>query len=202
MKDYPKISICVPIHDTPDTAFFLSRLLNSVSEQKFKDYEIVITKEGTMPQNTNAAIKKARGELVKILYLDDFFAHEDALQIIVDNFATEDEWLVTGCLHTTDGENRINPHLPTYNAEIHKGVNTIGSPSILTIRNDGNILFDENLTWLLDCDLYRRYYDRYGAPKIVNDLNIVIHQGEHQMTHKLSQERKLKEHYYLVEKYK
>ena len=65
-----RLSICIPYHDTPKMAFFLSRLLKSVDAQSFTDYEIVLTKEGLMAENTNAAIKKAKGEIVKILYAD------------------------------------------------------------------------------------------------------------------------------------
>ncbi len=43
--------------------FFLWRAVNSVMEQTFKDYEIVIVREGTMPVNTNAGIKKATGRV-------------------------------------------------------------------------------------------------------------------------------------------
>lgn len=201
----PKISVCVPIHDMKNGDYFLWRLVQSLMSQTFKDYELVITQDGLMAANTNAGIKKARGELVKILYLDDYFAHENALQEIVDNFTAEDHWLVTGCVHQKVEadyyEDPHSPHIPLYTNDIHTGNNAIGSPSVLTFRRDGGLLFDENMSWLLDCDLYKRYFTEYGPPKTLEDLNVIIGVGDHQTTYKLSNKEKLSEHNYLHGKY-
>ncbi len=183
----------------PNGSFFLWRLVQSLMMQSFKDYELVITQEGLMARNTNAAIKKARGEIVKILYMDDYFAHNDSLKLIVDSFKPETQWVVTGCLHD-DGESKGNAHLPSYSQDIHTGNNTIGSPSVLAFRREECLYFDENLSWLLDCDLYSRYYETYGLPTILKDLNVVIGIGEHQTTYALSNETKQWEHDYLNNK--
>lgn len=206
MTFQPKISICVPIHKTMKNGnFFLWRLTQSLMSQTFKDYELVITQEGSMPINTNAALKKAKGELIKILYLDDYFAHKSALQEIVDNFKEEDQWLATGCLHQDASRETLeephSPHYPTYSKDMHRGNNTIGSPSVITIRNTGKLFFDENLSYLLDCDLYRRYFDTYGPPKLFNDLNIVIGLHPGQTSNTMSNAAKQKEFNYLNEKY-
>ena len=194
----PKISVVIPIHaGMKNGDGFLWRSIQALMKQTFKDFEIVIVQEGSMPVNTNAGIQKARGELIKILYLDDYLAHENALQEIVDAFKPEDMWLATGCLHQSGNEEPHSPHFPVYTHDIHTGNNCIGSPSVVTLRNEGHLLFDEKLSWLLDADLYKRYYEKYGLPRILNTLNVVIGLGEHQMTHKLSNEEKLSEHQYL-----
>ena len=59
----PKISICIPTHNMKNKQFFLDRALESIRSQTFQDYEIVITEDGRMAENTNSAIKKATGEL-------------------------------------------------------------------------------------------------------------------------------------------
>ena len=194
-----KISVCIPTHDMPNGDFFLKRLTDSLNRQTFRDFEVVITKEGKMASNTNAAIKRAKGELIKILYMDDYLAHENALKTIVDAF--KGNWLVTGCGHD-NGDIWYNPHYPKWNDQIYTGLNTIGSPSVLTMKNDDPLLFDENLSWLLDCDLYQRLYDKYGQPTILNDINVIIGVGEHQTTRTLSDEIKANEHNYLLNKYK
>lgn len=201
----PYLSVVIPIHDMPNGEYFLWRAIQSIMYQTFKDFEIVITQEGKMAENTNAGIKKARGDLIKILYLDDYLAHQGSLQEIVDNFKSEDQWLVTGCLHQSSEEGILeephSPHYPKYTDDIHTGNNGIGSPSVLTFRREGGLLFDEEMSWLLDCDLYKRYYATYGKPKLLNDLNVVIGIGSHQTTHKLSQREKSSEHEYLNNKY-
>lgn len=197
-----KISIVVPIHNMQNGEFFLWRLIQSIMMQSFKDYEIVITQEGLMAENTNAGIRKATGEIVKILYLDDFFAHTESLKNIVDAFDGDAKWLVTGCMHQTDINMPFHsPHYATYTKDIHKGVNTIGSPSVLAFRREGCLYFDEKLSWVLDCDLYARYYEMYGQPRILNDLSVVIGLHEGQTTHSLSEETKEWENDYLNNKH-
>lgn len=181
--------------------FFLNRLLESVRSQTFQDYELVITEDGKMAENTNSAIKKATGEFVKILYMDDFFTHKDALREIVRAFEDEQnegEWLVTGCSH----EPGKFVHYPSWDDEILTGKNTIGSPSVLTMKRSSALLFDENLSWLLDCELYHRLHEKYGKPIILKDINVTLGLGEHQMTNLMSDDYKLSEHEYVKNKYK
>lgn len=223
----PKISVAIPTSEMGGKgAGFLRYSLNCLAMQTFKDFEVVISDNSDnddiqnictefpnidinyfknpvkgMAPNSNEAIKASKGELIKILYLDDFLAVDMSLEEIVKNFKESDMWMVTGCLHTRDGKSCDRPHYPEYNQEIWTGKNTIGSPSVLTVRNSDPLLFDPTLTWLLDCDLYKRYYDKFGEPKILNTLNVVIRQGEHQMTNILSDEVKQREYDYLIKKY-
>lgn len=190
----PKLSIVIPIHDMQGGADFLWKSINALTEQTFQDFEIVITKQGTMAENTNAGIKRARGELIKILYLDDCLAYPNALQDIVDAFTPDTEWLITGV------DNNV---MPEWTDDIEKGNNKLGSPSALTIRNHGldTPLFDEQMTWLLDCDYYKRLYIMHGEPKILYGPCVLMGIGEHQVSHLLSDEDKLKEHNYMKQKY-
>ena len=197
-KRNPKISIVVPIHDMQHGDRFLWRLVNSLTKQTFKDCELVVTKEGRMAENTNAGIKKAKGEIIKILYMDDYLAHSDSLQVIVNNF--KGGWFATGCLHD-DGVSIGSPHFPKWNENVIKGNNTIGSPSVIAMENNDPLLFDENMSWLLDVELYKRLYERYGEPTLVDDLNVIIGIGEHQITNLMPDVEKLAEYNYLNYKY-
>ena len=195
-KTNPKISIVLPIHEMKNGAFFLWRAINSIMEQTFKDYEIIITKEGKMAENTNAGIKKAKGEIVKILYMDDWLDHPDYLLMVCGQFLYPDtEWLITSA--TT------NLH-PKWTNDIETGNNKLGSPSALTFRNhfEENLLFDEKLSWLLDCDLYKRLKEKYGEPDIFTQVNIGIGIHEGQATNLMSDDYKLSEHEYVRNKYK
>ncbi len=189
----PKLSIVVPIHNMINGDIFLWRLANSLTDQSFQDFEIIITKKGKMAENTNAGIRRARGDLIKILFLDDHLAHRSALKEIVEGFKEKDHWLITG---VDDNQN------PYWTDDIEQGNNRLGSPSALTIRNDDNpLLFDERMSWLLDCDYYRRMYDRYGKPRILPGVHVILGKGAHQMTHVLSNQEKLEEHVYMNKKY-
>lgn len=169
---------------------FLRRCLWSIEKQSFTDYEIVLIKHSTMPVTSNRVIESAKGDIIKILYVDDYFSHGDSLQEIVDNF--NGGWLVTGCVHDPGG----NYHKPSYEG-IPSGQNTIGSPSVLAFENNNPELFNINMSWLLDVHLYRRLYTRYGAPTILDTPNVTIGIGPHQMTHLLTDEQKESEKQYL-----
>lgn len=201
----PKISICVPFHWMSNWVVYLNRCLKSIEEQTFKDYEVVLIKHSTMPVTSNKVIAAASGELIKIIYMDDALLGNTALQQIWDVFQDKEvKWLVNGCLHNYGVDKTLaNLHVPSYDDEqLRKGINTIGSPSVLTMRNEGALFFDEKLNWELDIDLYIRLYEKYGLPKIIDNplTEIGIHPG--QMTVLLSESEKLKERNYVENKYK
>lgn len=99
----PKVSICIPAYEEPAT---LKILLDSISVQTFRDYEVVITDDSSgcaveqvveasavrssiryyrngqalgSPENWNAAMGRASGEYIKIMHHDDWFSHERSL---------------------------------------------------------------------------------------------------------------------------
>lgn len=222
------ISIAIPTHGMENREYFLTRCLDSLWNQTFQDFEIIVSDNSDddlietichyyntgikyyrnpvkgMAPNTNEAIKRSSGRLIKIIYMDDFLAHNEALEKIVKNFAGQ--WLVTGCVHVmSDALGEIgepfNPHQPVYSQDINTGHNTIGSPSVLTISNDDPLLFDENMTWLLDCDYYYRLYQKYGEPTVLKDKNVAIGIHEGQATNTMGNERKLQEQDYIKLKY-
>ena len=220
-----KLSVAIPTSDMKEKSYFFRRCLDSLWNQSFQDFEIVVSDNSDddvikeicewyrtgikyyrnsvkgMAQNTNEAIKRSKGELIKILYMDDYMAHDDALEKIVKHF--KGYWLVTGCTHTKEGERYTHSiHIPSYSEEIKNGVNTIGSPSVLTIKNKDPLFFDEEMTWMLDVEYYARLYKLYGEPTILKDINVVIGLHPNQMTNLLTDEQKYKEHIYLNEKNK
>lgn len=212
------ISIALPTHRMAKAEYFLKRCLDSIIMQTYQDYEVVITDNSDddrleklvrtygmdikyfrnlrkgMAQNTNEAIKQSKGELIKVIYMDDYFGHKESLADIVAAFSGH--WLIT----STD-----NNHNPYYTQDIYTGNNKLGSPSALTILNKNPLLFDEEMTWLLDCDYYKRMYNLYGEPVVLKVRgrkdNVIMGTGEHQMTHLLTREDKLLEERYMANKY-
>lgn len=222
------ISICIPAYEMHGEAKrMLTRSFDIFKKQTFKNFEIIIADNSEddivrnlcndpnyqslkikylinprkgASQNTNEAIKNASGKLIKILHMDDYLADENSLQDIVDNF--KGNWLVTGCGHDRGDGKIINKHFPKYNKKIYLGRNTIGSPSVLAIKNENLLMLDDNLIWMNDCDYYERLYEKYGEPDILNKVNVIIGVGKHQTTNTLKKEIKKNERIYMKEKYK
>lgn len=201
MEIKTRISIAIPIYDTPKTAFFLARLFKSLSEQTFTNYEIVVTNGSPMAKNHNSSILNSHGELIKIMQMDDYFAHPEALETIVDTFKDEDQWMISSCIHQLDDGPRFGPHYPKWSDDMITGNNTLGGVSTITLRNNNPMLFDEKLSWLVDCDLYQRYYEKFGPPIYNQDIGIVIDTRKDRLTGTLADELKRWEGNYLMKKY-
>jgi len=108
MNESSLISICIPAYKRID---YLQKLLDSVSIQTYKDYEVIVTDDspdesvgnfvkkfhaikniryyknikvlGT-PENWNESIRKANGKWIKLMHDDDWFADENSLQIFYE----------------------------------------------------------------------------------------------------------------------
>jgi cellulose synthase/poly-beta-1,6-N-acetylglucosamine synthase-like glycosyltransferase len=190
---------------------FLEHSFKILVNQTFKDFDIIISdhsnndeikklcekysekldikyiknteNRGNSSQNINNAIKNSESKLIKIIFQDDFLYDKDSLKHTVDNFdLSKDKWLVSRCEHSYDGVTFHRDFSPVYNHNIHFGNNTISSPSVLTILNDNPLLFDENLIFLMDCEYYKRCYDNFGLPKILNIITAVNRVGKHQVS--------------------
>ena len=226
------LSICIPTYEMKGYGnLFLRKSFDILADQTFKDFNVIISdhskdslikdlcneykdrldikyvkntvKRGSSSANINNAIKNADGKLIKILFQDDFLYNEKSLEEIASNFDLEkDKWLITACIHSNDGLNFFRPFYPKYNRYIHLGKNTISSPSVLTIKNENHLLFDENLIWLMDVDYYKRCYNKFGHPKILNEVNIVNRVGSHQVSNSIVNiSIKIKEIFYILKKY-
>ena len=193
-----RFSIVIPTWEQHGKGiFFLNQLLTSIKEQTFTDFEVIISdhsendeienlsrtfpslsvvyiknfsNRGNSPANLNAGLSYAKGEIIKVMFQDDFFIDKHALSIIDKSFeATSRKWLVNGSCITTDSITFTEHRIPRWNDELIKGVNTIGSPSVLSFMNEDILFFDEKLIMLMDCDYYYSLYRRYGAPCILEN---------------------------------
>ncbi|MEM7731721.1 MAG: glycosyltransferase [Pseudomonadota bacterium] len=207
MPETPFLSVCIPSYAMGGHgAAYLRQSLDVLSGQSFDDFEVVVADQSEDQEiadlcveygalnlrhmrtdqlkrqasaNTNAAIDAARGEVVKVLFQDDFLNGSLALARIAAVFANAD-WCLTGSAHTSDGQTQFRPMVPRYHNRIHFGKNTVSSPSVLAFRRAGAPRFDENLVWLMDVDFYRRCADQLGAPAILPEPLVVnrLHDGQ------------------------
>jgi glycosyltransferase involved in cell wall biosynthesis len=208
-----KISICIPTWEQYGRGLeFLKNNFEQILNQTYKNFNVIISDHskddkikllcdsysdkfeikyvknesflGNGPANTNNAIINADGDIIKIIFQDDFLYQDKSLEIIVKEFENNEcNWLVSGCNHThDDGKSFSNFMVPYWNDKIATGTNTISSPSVLSFRNDNPCLFDEDLTMLMDCEMYYQLYIRYGLPKIITDCLITNRMHQHQIS--------------------
>lgn len=206
------ISICIPTYEMHGSGpAFLRQNFESFLTQTFRDFDVVISdnaEDGSikaicdeyadrleivytknpggkdMCDNTNNAIRHATGKIIKILFMDDFLRDENSLKLVADTFDLErDAWMATGYVHTTDGVTFFDPRVPAYHDHIEYGWNTLGTPSIIAVKNANPALFDNRFRWSLnDCDYYKSNFDRFGLPKVVPEVGVVIRQHESSVT--------------------
>jgi glycosyltransferase involved in cell wall biosynthesis len=128
---------------------------------------------GQISANTNCALRHADGEILKVMFQDDFILTKNLVEELDKAFVDGVDWAVTGFAHTVDdGQTHYNPKIPQYNDRLLEGVNTLSSPSILALRNGIDEYFDEKLTMLMDCDMYYRLYKYHGDPVVLPDYHI------------------------------
>ena len=226
------ISIAIPTYEMNGVGnFFLKKSLELISDQTFKNIEIVISdhsiddsiesvcrefenklnivylrnleNRGSSSSNMNNAIINCKGEIIKFLFQDDFLYKENCLQDIHDYFNNNSTyWLLTGCSYGSNIDQVTGNMIPNYDDEkIINSINTIGSPSVISIRNTGLEFFNDDLLWMMDCDYYKRVFDRHGYPGIIPDDKVFICQHKNQVTNLITLDLKLKEQNELKNKY-
>ena len=227
-----KLSIAIPCYESHGRGVeFLDFQFYKLKSQTFKDFQVVLSdhsinndiedfckkemgnldikylrnekSRGSSPANTNKAIKNCDGEIIKIIFQDDFLWSKNSLKKTVDFFKDDDQWLISGCIHTfDDGKTFVGQMKPYYHDLIYLGKNTISSPSVLSIRNSSEtIFFDERVDWLMDVDYYKSLHDKFGPPKILNEITVVNRDWGMQMSKKTTHEAKMAEEALVREKY-
>jgi len=211
----PRVSFCIPTHDgNAKCQQYLFDIFYALENQTCKDFNVWISDHsksdkilkacqeyadvfeinfvknptglGNISSNTNNALRCADGDILKVLFSDDFILTKTLVEQLDKTFNDNVAWAVTGYAHTfTDGLEHYNPKVPFYNDRLLEGVNTLSSPSILALRSGIEEYFDEKLTMLMDCDMYYRLYKYHGDPVILKDIHISNreHQSQTQRTY-------------------
>jgi len=225
------ISVVIPTYEMyGDGENFLKISLDQLKKQSINDFEVIISDHskddvikncvknydndlninyisynknyGNSSANLNNGLKHAKGDIIKILLQDEFMM-ENALKKINDFFLSNksSNWVLNGCLYGKSLNDVKGNMIPKYTENVKFGINTVGSPSVLTFRNKELEMFDENLIWLMDCEYYYKLEKKFGYPNIINDYLVFVTQHKNQITMKISEDIKINENKYINEKY-
>ena len=230
----PKVSICVPTYNNCDE---VAHLLQSIGEQTFFDYEVIITDDsdgneiGDLVENLadrrisythnarklghifnwNAAIKKATGAYIKIMFSDDWFTYPDSLEQYVRMLDEhpEADLAFSNSMQVSANENYKRKVSPEFLPRLKRDWRTlflgneIGAPSGTIYRNNG-ILFDEESNWASDVELYFMILERNPHFVATDSPLISIGLHEEQYTHSFSQrdDRIFNDYLYMYKKHK
>lgn len=200
-----KVSVAIPTFEYYGRGVeVLDDMLRTISYQTLKDVEVVISdhsknddildycnkneynlninyfhnenNRGNPALNTNNAIDRCTGEIIKVFQQDDFFFDTEALEIMYREMTQSSEkWFVCGAIHTRDdGNSFYHPMLPRWDDKIilEDQHNFIGGVSVLSIKNEVKTRFDQNVKMLLDVDFYYNTMLNYGMPILYQDILI------------------------------
>lgn len=231
----PYISICIPAYKRTD---FLKRLLDSIIIQDFRDFEVIVTDDspdnsvrelcesytsrlplkyfrnevvlGT-PENWNEAIRKARGEWIKLMHDDDWFSRPDSLARFVKaaKDITGSDFIFsayTNHFAENGKSSKVTLNGFRFRALLKNPVtlfskNVIGPPSVTMHRNNGQFFYDKTIKWVVDIDFYIRYFQS-TTPFYIDRPLINVGLGEHQVTMDCVRQRtvEIPENFYLLNK--
>ena len=184
------VEVVVADHSRDDSVLRAVETLESDAQFKLK-YIRNDRKRGSASANLNTAFEESTGPIVKILFQDDFLTRDDSLALMQEIFDNPQvSWVACGATHTQDGFTFENDMVPYFHPRIHLGRNTISSPSVISLRRDAWVGFDQNLVWLMDVDFYKSMALTHGPPTIVPEILVANGLGGHQVTHTLISERR------------
>ena len=201
-----KVSVAVPCYEYNGNGVrYLSDLFRTIQNQTLKDVEVVISDQsiddeimdfcmdnifdldikyirnkegrGNAAINTNVAMDNCKGEVVKLMYMDDFFVLPTALERTYKYLmATDKMWLACGTIHTgDDGKTFDTTLIPRWNDNMLKarGNNTMSGTTVISYKREGmNVKWDPKTFGLLDIDFYHSMRAKYGDCLIMGEVHV------------------------------
>ena len=230
-----KISICCPVYTMKDTTAekFLVEYFSNLMYQSFRDFDIVISDQSegnnlkiicdtfshvlnikyvkntsskkNAANNVNNAVRHATGEIIKLIYMDDFLVDQNALRKIAYAFDNnpEGKWFISGFTHCNEDRTEyFDTRKPWYGNKYVNGDNTTGNPSNYAVRRDCAIEMDDDLLWIVDGEYFYRSYYYHGDPIMLDDVLVCFREhGSSAFRDPKFQELDAKERQYCIDKY-
>ena len=204
-------SICVPVYTMKGGLCerFLIEYLSHLLFQTYRDFEVIVSDQSNdvelknicdifskvldikyvvntskiknAASNVNNAVRHASGEIVKLLYVDDFFVDEKALEKIKNAFDANENlnWLISGFTHSDQQRTKyFRTRIPRYDQKFVNGDNSTGNPSNYSVRRKYAIEMDENLLWVVDGEYFYRTFYYHGDPIMIKDVLVCFREHE------------------------
>jgi glycosyltransferase involved in cell wall biosynthesis len=212
---------------------FLVEFFTHLMFQSFKDFDVVISDQSegdnlkqicdifslvldikyfkntsdkkNAANNVNNAVRYATGDIVKLLYMDDFFIDPFALhkinQAFIDN--PDGKWFISGFTHSNEDRTKIfDTRKPWYGNKHVNGDNTTGNPSNYAVRRECAIEMDDDLLWIVDGEYFYRSYYYHGDPIMIDDVLVCFREhGSSAFRDPKFIELDAKERQYCIDKY-
>ncbi len=198
MTERALVSICIP---TYNQTVFLTKTLNAIVKQSYKNFEVIVTDDSTnddvknlvekyqrefkiiyvrntpslgSPANWNKALDLAQGDLIKMMHHDDWFEREEALEVFVQSFEKNKEVSFVFCISKI-----LNVEQNTFS------YNTPGDCFISDLVKNPFILFNKNKVGSPTATMFKKTALRFDEQiKYVVDVDFYIaflkqHKGFH-----------------------
>jgi glycosyltransferase involved in cell wall biosynthesis len=157
-------------------------------------------------ENWNYLLKKAEGNYKILVHHDDYFSDNFSLEKIYNEFENNGEFMV-GFLSFIVENNFKKFYYGKFSLnQIFKHpedllfVNYFSSPSCLVLNQKVDLLYNEELKWLVDVDLYSRLFKKYLKIKLISNASMVIGKGNQRVTNTITRKDILREFYLLTQK--
>jgi len=194
-----RMSIIIPTYEMGGYGHtMLNQLFDDLTQQTFKDFNIIVVDQSKddlienvclsykddleihyyknsngkncAAENVNIGMDKANGDIIKILFMDDYLMSKRALERIVNEFNDGAKWVMTDYIHSDiDKKQFFNLKQCFYSGDL-LGYHNTGTPSIHAFLREDKVEMDENLRYIVDCEFYYKLFLKTGMPNCINEV--------------------------------
>ena len=200
-QTFRNIQIIISDDSTTDEVYLYCKSLNDDRIIYFKHKSVI-----TATENWNFALKKATGKYKILVHHDDYFSNYLCLEKIHNEYLKNGEMMVYFLSFINEDKFQKFYYNKFLMTQIFKRpddllyVNYFSSPSCLVLNQKVDLVYNEQLKWLVDVELYVRLFKKYKQIKKISNVAMVIGGGRERITNFISKSDILKEFYFLTQK--
>lgn len=199
IQTFKNFEVIISDDSTNDNVYKYYKSLNYKNISYYKHKSKISSTE-----NWNFAMKKAIGNYKILIHHDDFFKDNFTLEEIYKEYLSNGNMMVY-FLKFINEDNFVRFYYDKFSLNyIFKKpldllyVNYFSTPSCVVLNNKVDIVYNENLKWLVDVDFYSRLFMSYNNIKLISNATIVIGGGDERITKTIKSKDILDEFYILT----